>query len=74
MKDKYKLIKESDSGHCCFVASVIDMTKPHYHCDDINEELEPLSYDCVCECFSVENAQKVCDALNNQHTREGVFV
>jgi hypothetical protein len=57
---RYRVVEGSQSAHCCFVATVIDTTKPvliggkHY-----NGQYEP-----VCECFEQEDAQTIADALN----------
>lgn len=52
---RYKVIESSVSGHCCFEATVIDTS-----------EVEAgLAHSCVCECFTLEDAQKVCNALNS---------
>lgn len=53
MSERYKVVKGSESGHCCFEATVVD-TQTH-----TNGE-----FDEVCECFNMEIAQEVADALN----------
>lgn len=50
---RYIVVNESDTGHCCFVASVIDTHLP-----------ETSMRMPVCECFSIEHAKQICDALN----------
>lgn len=49
MKNRYAVLTESATGHCCFEASVVDT------------ERDGLP---VAECFDEEDAQLVCDALN----------
>lgn len=55
---RYIVINESQSAHCCFEATVVDSHTPRagYASDD--------KYSQICECFSVEEAQKIADALN----------
>lgn len=48
---RYKAVKGSVSGHCCFEASVVDLND--------NEEM-------ICECPSIELAQMICDTLNKE--------
>lgn len=64
-KERYKVYDGSVSAHCCFVASVVDTFQPsiigniHYK-DSAGIE----QYEEVCECFTKENALKICEALN----------
>lgn len=53
---RYQVVRESQSGHCCFVATVVDTTKPSKW---MNGE-----YESVCECFNVKDAEKIAQALN----------
>jgi hypothetical protein len=63
---RYQIYKGSQSSHCCFDATVVDTTKPdiiggeHYKGSD-----GQYHYDIVCECFSIEDAEKIRDALNS---------
>lgn len=58
---RYKVFPISQSAHCCFEATVVDSTKPKTYFDpDIND----FHHETICECFSIEDAQLVCDALN----------
>ena len=52
---RYQVIEGSKSGHCCFDATVVDTS--HVKGSELYSEV-------VCECFSMENAQLICDALN----------
>jgi hypothetical protein len=56
---RYKVIEESESEHCCFVATVVDTKQ------STTSELTGGSSHTVCETFYSEDAQLVCDALNN---------
>jgi len=55
----YEVRDGSESGHCCFVATVVDTTKQTH----IVANGRPV-YEVVCECFSREAADEVCAALN----------
>lgn len=50
---RYEVKEGSESAHCCFEASVIDTSKKKLTDGYI-----------VCECFSPEDAERICDALN----------
>lgn len=68
--ERYAIYKGSQSAHCCFKATVVDTTKPdmiggeHYSDDEENEHGKQFHYDAVCECFTEEDAELVCMALN----------
>lgn len=70
MTQRYIVQSGSDSGHCCFEASVVDTTRPtmfgaeHYHRNGIP------SYHCVCECFEEREAQNIAYTLNKEHERK----
>lgn len=51
---RYKILKESASGHCCFDFTVIDT-------DVVNKS---GCYDWLCECFEEEGAIRICESLN----------
>lgn len=53
---RYQVVPDSVSSHCCFRATVIDSKSP--------SKFYPGLYETVCECFSLEDANKVADALN----------
>jgi hypothetical protein len=63
---RYAIYEGSQSAHCCFDATVVDTTKPdiidgkHYR----DGEDGQFHYEAVCECFSKEDAELVCRALN----------
>ena len=65
MIERYKVIDGSNSGHCCFVSTVVDTLRPliihgkPYHNDDGGPQFET-----VCECFEAEDAKKIAAALN----------
>lgn len=53
---RYRVVDGSASGHCCFEASVVDTHAQHPIYKD-----QPV---CVCECFEVEDAERIAKALN----------
>ena len=62
----YKVIKGSQTAHCCFKATVIDTTA-HQLDGDVNHMIigGEEQYEPVCETFSIEEADLICLALNN---------
>ena len=53
---RYKIMEGSESAHCCFTHTVIDTSiKPFPHMP---------YFETVAECFSKEDAELVCKALN----------
>jgi hypothetical protein len=59
---RYKVVKESATGHCCFEASVVDQLRPFIGGDDkIHWDLSAAS---VCECLDSEMAEKIASLLN----------
>lgn len=71
MKQRYVIINDSVSAHCCFEYTVCDTTKPvmiggkHWE-----HSKHGLQYETVCECFDALCAKLVCDALNAQEEEE----
>jgi hypothetical protein len=55
MAERYKVVDGSQSGHCCFDATVVDTTKPTGYRD----HCEPM-----CECFERADAERIAAALN----------
>ncbi|QGH72604.1 MAG: hypothetical protein [Myoviridae sp. ctThM1] len=60
MEPRYQVKKGSESGHCCFEASVIDTH------DSFNIG-ENVHYTCICECEDYTTAEWIAAALNNRH-------
>lgn len=58
---RYIVVDGSDTGHCCFDATVLDTTKPQLSGDG---RVLPGRYEQVCECFEREAADMIADALN----------
>jgi hypothetical protein len=57
---RYKLVEESDSGHCCFKASILDTDKPIRRGDGSIVEDQ---FESVCECFELDSAKKILGLL-----------
>jgi hypothetical protein len=61
--DRYKVVEDSQSGHCCFDYTVVDTTRPEM----IGGEQYKDHFEAVCECFDREDADLICSALNRRH-------
>lgn len=57
MDERYAVVDGSESGHCCFTASVVDTRKPSLVGNEPYVEI-------VCECFERKEAEMVASALN----------
>lgn len=57
--DRFIILEESLSGHCCFEYTVVDT-----HGDDKVCESSGIKGKTMCECFEKENAEIICNALN----------
>lgn len=53
---RYEAIEGSQSGHCCFEATVIDTTRP--------SSIRRDAFVIVCECFDFADAEEIARALN----------
>lgn len=70
---RYRVYPFSLSAHRCFEATVVDTNRPQLeggksyigkqYTTNHNGVEYPL-YDAVCECFEVEDAQRIANALN----------
>lgn len=57
---RYKVIDDSQSGHCCFECTVVDTAQPYMiHGKHYNDQ-----YESVCETFDRADADLICAALN----------
>ena len=57
---RYKFVKGSQSGHCCFKFTVVDATQPvMIHGEQYEDECK-----AICECFDEADAELICAALN----------
>lgn len=64
---RYQIIELSQSAHCCFGYTVVDTENPSYIGDQlyIDHRTGGVRYEAVCECFSEEDANLICNALNS---------
>lgn len=60
MTQRYKVIKGSQTAHCCFEATVVDTQAPPVLVRPDGSVL----HHTVCECFDFEDAELICDHLN----------
>lgn len=65
--NRYTIEEGSNSAHCCFSYTIVDTAQPEIWNGEIltNHETGQPRFTTVCECFEKEDADKVCDALNN---------
>ncbi len=61
MKDRFIVINDSISGHCCFEYTVVDTR-------GIQDDDTPGK--TMCETFGKDEANLICDALNNAAKKE----
>lgn len=58
--ERYAVVEGSNSAHCCFDASVLDLHAPVYH----SEGYWLGTYHAVCECLDTEDAERIASVLN----------
>lgn len=63
MSERYKAVEGSDTEHYGMGATVIDTHTPRMGYEG--------KFDWVCQCFSMETAQKIADALNAARRKQG---
>lgn len=65
MMSRYKTVIGSQSWHCCFEVTVVDTQKPFMIGGErmFDDNGNP-KFESVCECFDVQDAEKICMALN----------
>lgn len=64
---RYVVKKGSNSGHCCFVYSVMDSFRKVIERADGGKD----SPEAVCECFYEKEANMIADALNRAADLKG---
>ena len=57
---RFHAVEGSDTGHCCFEASVVERVKTGRYISDERT---------VAECFDVASAEMIADALNQRKVR-----
>lgn len=60
MSNRYVAIEGSQSGHCCFEATVIDTQKPEI----FNGKHYNNRYEAICECLDLDQAKEIAHAMN----------
>ncbi len=55
MSERYKIVEGSQSNHCCFDYTIVDMNSKGWYKDE---------YEPVCECFQLGDAEFISKALN----------
>jgi hypothetical protein len=64
LEPRFKVIPGSDSGHCCFEATVVDTSRPVIvRGKPWVFDGEP-QYETVCETFDMAAAEQIAAALN----------
>jgi hypothetical protein len=58
--ERYIIIEESISAHCCFGYSIVDTTEGFEICEDSWRRR-------MCETFEIKEAIEICDALNKYY-------
>lgn len=62
---RWRVVPYSQSGHCCFEATVVDTTKPEMIGGERYIGPEGyIHYDPICETYSVAEAVQIANALN----------
>lgn len=56
--NRFRASKRVEHG-CCYAASVEDLTKPQDY-----EDEHGRWFNLICECYSLEDAQYIAEALN----------
>ena len=63
---RYAVVQDSQSGHCCFSATVVDTSRPKMvHGKHYNGQFES-----VCECFEESEARMIAAALNAERASD----
>lgn len=67
LESRAKVVEGSQSGHCCFSYTVVDLTKPYMIGGEqyIDDKGDP-QYETICETFEKEKADEICRCLNEQ--------
>lgn len=60
--ERYAVVLGSQTAHCCFEATVVDTHE--------RSSIFPDQFIPICECFNVEDAQLIANALNAGHSKK----
>ena len=63
-EERFRIVEESQSAHCCFDFTVVDTSKPDIVGGKQYEGRFGLQFEAVCECFERADAELICNALN----------
>lgn len=66
MTQRFKVVKGSQSAHCCFDFTVVDTAIPFL----IGGEQYEGRFEEVCECFEEKDAELIARALNSLGEKE----
>ena len=65
MSERWRVVGQSQSGHCCFEATVVDGSRPIMrHGTPSRNDKGEAEYEPICECFTEAEAIQICAALN----------
>lgn len=69
MSARYKVVAGSQSAHCCFCFTVVDSSRPFFIGQKqwVDADGTP-EFEALCECFNVDDARRIADALNRAQT------
>ena len=56
INNRYIIMEDSKSAHCCFGYTVMDSTKPDMIGSKQYEDKNGLHYESICETFTKEDA------------------
>ena len=62
--DRYEVRKGSQSGHCCFEATVVDTSQPEMIGGKQYADKNGPQFVAVCECYYMHEAEMIAAALN----------
>lgn len=65
MADRFQVIEGSESGHCCFDATVVDT-----HVVRLPGSSVKNNFAWVCECMDLDAANTIAELLNRAEKRD----
>ena len=65
MNERYIVVEESLSNHCCFEATIVDTSEGRSP-NDPNWKGETYWNKTICECFTKEDAYFIAKQLNDK--------
>lgn len=62
---RYRVVEGSQSRHCCFSYTIVDLHRPEMIGGEQFEDSNGVpQFEEICECFFRADADRVCAALN----------